>query len=77
MYILFSWIFDLIKTGRVRDLEKTDLHTTLDDYISSTLGDQLEKYINFDLKILCYYLHLNTLIMLILGHGNQKWLMHT
>jgi len=36
-------MLNLFKTGRIRDLDETDLFTTLDDQISSSLGDKLEK----------------------------------
>lgn len=45
LYVLFSWMLNLLKTGRIRDLNETDLYATLDDQKSSTLGDQLEKYL--------------------------------
>ncbi|XP_026807743.1 multidrug resistance-associated protein 4-like [Rhopalosiphum maidis] len=41
--ITHSWISNLLKIGRLRDLNETDLFTTLDDQKSSTLGDKLEK----------------------------------
>eukprot|EP00102_Acyrthosiphon_pisum_P020913 XP_016658123.1 PREDICTED: multidrug resistance-associated protein 4 isoform X2 [Acyrthosiphon pisum] len=41
--ITYSWMSNLLKIGRHRDLKETDLYTTLDDHISSSLGDQLEK----------------------------------
>ncbi|KAE9539937.1 hypothetical protein AGLY_005189 [Aphis glycines] len=41
--ITHSWILNLLKIGRLRDLNETDLYTTLDDQKSSTLGDKLEK----------------------------------
>jgi len=43
IYIIYSWISNLLKIGRLRDLNETDLYTTLDDQKSSTLGDKLEK----------------------------------
>lgn len=42
-YDLFSWMSNLLKIGRHRDLVETDLYTTLDEHIASVLGDQLEK----------------------------------
>ncbi|CAH1736108.1 unnamed protein product [Aphis gossypii] len=41
--ITHSWISKLLKIGRLRDLNETDLYTTLDDQKSSPLGDKLEK----------------------------------
>ncbi|XP_050060625.1 probable multidrug resistance-associated protein lethal(2)03659 isoform X2 [Aphis gossypii] len=41
--ITHSWISNLLKLGRLRDLNETDLYTTLDDQKSSPLGDKLEK----------------------------------
>ncbi|XP_060872043.1 LOW QUALITY PROTEIN: ATP-binding cassette sub-family C member 4-like [Metopolophium dirhodum] len=41
--ITYSWMSNLLKIGRRRDLKETDLYTTLDDHTSSSLGDQLEK----------------------------------
>ncbi|KAF0769463.1 multidrug resistance-associated protein 4-like isoform X1, partial [Aphis craccivora] len=37
------WISNLLKIGRLRDLNETDLYTTLDDQKSSLLADKLEK----------------------------------
>lgn len=42
-YVLFSWMLKLFKTGQNRDLDETDLYMTLDDHMSSSLGDKLEK----------------------------------
>jgi hypothetical protein len=33
----------LFKTGQIRELDETDLYTTLDDQLASSLGDKLEK----------------------------------
>lgn len=41
--ITYGWMLNLFKTGQKRDLDETDLYTTLDDQISSSLGDKLEK----------------------------------
>ncbi|XP_022172980.1 multidrug resistance-associated protein 4-like [Myzus persicae] len=41
--ITSSWMSNLLKIGRHRDLVETDLYTTLDEHIASVLGDQLEK----------------------------------
>ncbi|XP_008187158.1 probable multidrug resistance-associated protein lethal(2)03659 isoform X2 [Acyrthosiphon pisum] len=37
------WMLNLFKIGQDRDLDETDLYTTLDDQVSSSLGDKLEK----------------------------------
>ncbi|XP_050058893.1 ATP-binding cassette sub-family C member 4-like isoform X5 [Aphis gossypii] len=39
----YSWMLNLFKTGQTRELVETDLYTTLDDQLSSSLGDKLEK----------------------------------
>lgn len=36
----------LFRIGRKRDLEENDLYTILNDHASSSLGDELEKYID-------------------------------
>uniref|UniRef100_A0A2H8TKH7 Multidrug resistance-associated protein 4 n=2 Tax=Melanaphis sacchari TaxID=742174 RepID=A0A2H8TKH7_9HEMI len=40
--ITYSWMLNLFKTGNNRDLDETDLYMTLEDQISSPLGDKLE-----------------------------------
>lgn len=42
---LYRWTLNLFKTGKKRDLEVNDLYTTLNDHSSSSLGNELEKYI--------------------------------
>ncbi|XP_026820568.1 probable multidrug resistance-associated protein lethal(2)03659 isoform X1 [Rhopalosiphum maidis] len=41
--ISYSWMLNLFKTGRKRDLEENDLYITLNDHNSSLLGNELEK----------------------------------
>lgn len=41
--ILFSWLLNLFKIGRKRDLNENDLCETLEHYSSSRLGSELEK----------------------------------
>ncbi|KAF0749577.1 putative multidrug resistance-associated protein lethal(2)03659, partial [Aphis craccivora] len=41
--ITYSWMSNLLKIGRRRDLNEIDLYTTLDEHTSSPLGDKLEK----------------------------------
>lgn len=38
-----SWMLNLFKIGRKKDLCANDLYATLNDYNSSSLGDELEK----------------------------------
>lgn len=42
-FISFSWMLNLFKTGRNRDLEEHDLYTTLKDHTASYLGLKLEE----------------------------------
>ncbi|XP_027849228.2 ATP-binding cassette sub-family C member 4-like [Aphis gossypii] len=41
--LTFGWIYKLFKTGNKRDLEVNDLYTTLNDDLSSSLGNELEE----------------------------------
>jgi len=38
-----SWILNLFKLGRKRELEENDLYLTLDEHASSSLGSDLGK----------------------------------
>lgn len=42
-FFLFSWMFNLFKEGRNRDLEENDLYSPLNNHSSSLLGNQLEE----------------------------------
>lgn len=43
IFILFSWMLDLFKISCKRDLEITDMYVPLNEHLSSTLGNDLEK----------------------------------
>ncbi|XP_050060622.1 probable multidrug resistance-associated protein lethal(2)03659 isoform X2 [Aphis gossypii] len=51
--ITYSWMSNLLKIGRRRDLNEIDLYTTLDDHTSSPLGDKLEKIWRSELANAC------------------------
>lgn len=46
--MFFSWILNLLKTGRKKNLEFDDLYAILDEDKTSLLGDKLEKYFFFN-----------------------------
>lgn len=43
IFVLFSWMLDLFKISSKRDLEITDVYVPLNEHLSSTLGNDLEK----------------------------------
>lgn len=45
LFVCFSWIFNLFKIGRKRNLEFNDLYVPLNNDESSLLGIELQKYI--------------------------------
>lgn len=41
--LYISWMVNLFKKGQKKELEENDLYGTLDEYKSSSLGNELEK----------------------------------
>lgn len=39
----FSWLWNVFKVGRKRDLDENDLYAVYDDHKSSLLGNELER----------------------------------
>lgn len=60
VFLSYSWLLKIYKTGQKRDLEEDDLYTTLNDHSSSVLGNKLEKLLfKSIIIIMSVYININ------------------
>ncbi|VVC32376.1 ABC transporter type 1, transmembrane domain,ABC transporter-like,P-loop containing nucleoside triphosphate [Cinara cedri] len=74
--LTFSWLLDLFKIGKQRDLEEKDLYKTLEEHLSSPLGNELENKWNTELAIACKKKRNSSLLRVLIRMFGAKYLMY-